>query len=144
MSVDVSTIETEVLQALAGLVLIGLGLAVNKLLAWLKLKVSDARKSSLQDIADKCLDYAISVLTAFIAEKGWDHIEVRDKVLATAAVYAQDQFAQSLKQLGVNPQTTAKDMAGILERRFPVAATIAVASPVTPPAPSNVPTGQPK
>jgi hypothetical protein len=142
--IDLSTVETELLQGL-GVVLLALALAANKLaLSWLNAKLGSARielsastKAELEDAAGKALTFGITQADALIRAKGWDHAEVRNAVLATATSYVIGQFPDALARAGIdpsNPVAAAAQLVGILTRKLPEAATTAAASPVTPPA----------
>lgn len=141
--IDLSTVETELLQGL-GIVLLGIGIAGGKLaLSWLntklgaaKIQLSASTKAELEDAAGKALTFGITQADALIRAKGWDHVDVRNAVLATATSYAIGQFPDALARAGIdpsNPVAAAAQLAGILTRKLPEAATTAAASPATPP-----------
>jgi hypothetical protein len=141
--IDLSTVETDLLQGF-GIVVLGIGIAGGKLaLSWLNTKLDTAKiqlcastKAELEDAAGKAIMFAITQADALIRAKGWDHVEVRNAVLATATSYAIGQFPDALARAGINPSNpvaAAAQLAGILTRKLPEAATTAAASPATPP-----------
>lgn len=141
--IDLSAIETELLQGL-GIVLLALALACSKLaLSWLNAKLGAARielsastKAELEDAAGKALAFGFTQAEGIIRAKGWDHIDTKNAVLAAATSYAIGQFPDVLKRAGIdvsNPVAAATQLAGILTRKLPEAATHVAASPATPP-----------
>lgn len=140
MNVDLSSLEQQALQVL-GAVILGIGIVAGKrFLAWMNYKVTDAQKLEMEDVTGKALQYGISKTTDMIKARGWDHPDVKSQVIAEALEYAKDKFPGALARAGIDttdPLATAQQMSGILERKFPEAATVAVASPVTPPHPDQ-------
>jgi hypothetical protein len=144
MNIDLSTIESQLLQALGIVLMAGLGWVMQRVLARLKISLSDAQKAEMEDVAGKALTYGITQAQTKIKAQGWDSINVKDTVVATAAGYMVAQFPGAMANAGFDistPQaaheTTGKLM-GILTRKFPEMATVAAASPATPPAPASI------
>ena len=135
MSADLTALETQVLQALAGLLLLGLLYLFTKVQSWLKIKLSDAQKQSLEDVATKSLMFGITQAQTLIQQKGWDHIDTKSAIQQTAANYAIATFSDTLKRAGVDTssvQATAQALAPLMQRMLPQVAAVAVTSPTTP------------
>jgi hypothetical protein len=139
VNIDLSSIEADALNLLDALLLAMLSLLAKRAFTKLGLVVTQAQQDNLDDIAHKAVTFGISTATADIKAKGWDHIDVKNAVVAAAGQYAVAQFPDALKQAGVdisNPGLAAGKLAdGIMTRVFPAAASQAAHSPVTPPMP---------
>lgn len=144
MNIDLSTIETQLLQALGIALMAGLGWVMQRVLARLKISLSDAQKAEMEDVAGKALTYGITQAQAKIKAQGWDSVNVKDAVVATAASYAVAQFPGAMANAGFDISTdeaaieTAGKLTGILTRKFPEMVTVAATSPATPPAPASI------
>jgi hypothetical protein len=139
MNIDLTAIEAQMLQALA-IILLGIGLALARLIAkLLNLQFTAEQSGQLEDVAGKSLAFGIVQAKDMIAAKGWDHADVKNAVVATAAQYAIAQFPKVLAKSGFDlsaPDLTEERLANtILTRKFPDAMTAAAPSPATPPAP---------
>ena len=141
MTFDLTGIETQILTGV-GIAIGGMLIAFGqRLLAWMNVKLSVAQKAELEDNAGKALAFGISQAQHEIAAKGWDHIDVKDHVLAAATAYAIDKFPDSLARVGVDtskPIEATQKLADVMERKFPEAVTVAAASPATPEVPEPV------
>lgn len=139
MNVDISGIETDVLQALAG-VLLGFGIWLIKVLAaHFSQVISSAQVQAWDDALNKLLALGFSKSNELIKDKGWDHVDVKNAVIGVAASEAASKFPAALKGVGINPtnltavaETKIQDA---LTRAYPNAASSAAYSVVTPPAP---------
>jgi len=144
MNIDLSTIETQTLQALGIVLMAGLGWVMQRVLARLEISLSDAQKAEMEDVAGKALTYGITQAQGRIKAEGWDSVSVKNAVVATAASYAVAQFPGAMANAGFDISTpsaasaTAGKLTGILTRKFPEMVTAAAASPATPPAPAPI------
>ena len=144
MNIDLSTIESQLLQALGIVLMAGLGWVMQRVLARLKISLSDAQKAEMEDVAGKALTYGITQAQAKIKAQGWDSVNVKDTVIATAAATAVAQFPGAMANAGFDISTpaaasaTADKLTVILTRKFPEMAAKAAASPATPPAPASI------
>lgn len=137
-SADLSPITDLLLQG-AGAIVLGLaGWATQRLIAWLNLKVSAQQTAALDGALQKALTYGIQQAKTTIDAKGWDHVDVKNQVLGTALDTMVQKFPDALKGIGVDlaDPKVGPIVTAMLDRAFPAAATVAVASPVTPPGPA--------
>lgn len=135
MTFDLTGIETQILSGV-GIILGGVLVAFSqRLLAWMNVKLSVAQKAELEDSASKALAFGISQAQQEIAAKGWDHIDIKNRVIVKATDYALKRFPDSLARVGLDtskPVEAAEKLADVMERKFPEAVAIAAASPATP------------
>jgi uncharacterized protein with gpF-like domain len=138
VTLDLSQIEQQILMLIAGLILAILTVAAKRFMSWLGIKQTDAQMAQLDDVAGKALTYGVTQAQATIKAKGWDHVDVKDQVVATAAQYAVQKFPDALKGAGIDTTSVnaaANDLQGVLQRKFPEVAAVMVTSPATPPGP---------
>lgn len=138
MTIDLSQIEQQILMLLAGLILAILTVAAKRFMSWLGVKNADAQMAQLDDVAGKALSYGVTQAQATIKAKGWDHADVKNQVVATAAQYAVQKFPETLAGAGIDTSSlnaAADSLQGVLQRKFPEVAAVMVASPATPPGP---------
>jgi len=142
MNIDLSSIETEVLQAL-GIVLFSLlSLAAQKFVAWLKLKNGAQVQAAIDGAADKAINFGVMKAQEKIRAEGWDSVSVQNQVAATAVSYVADKFPEALKSAGIDPTTPdgAQKIEDIVTRSLPASMAAAAASPTTPQAPGTTTT----
>lgn len=114
---DLSTLEADFLQGLAGLVLMFLLYLMQRGSAWLKIKLSDAQKAEMEDVAAKALTWGVTQSETLIKAKGWDHAEVQNAVVAAATRYAVTKFPDAIKRTGLdlsNPEATAASIQDVM------------------------------
>jgi hypothetical protein len=140
MIVDISP----VIQTLVGLAATALGIIGSTVLYQLSQKLHLQISASQQDAFDtalrKSLIYGTTKATAVIAERGWDHPEVKNEVVATAMQQVVAAFPEAVNAVGLstdlNDPKNTETLTAALERALPGAMTEACASPATPPAPA--------
>lgn len=135
--IDLSGIETQILTGLAGLIGLGLLWLIQRAAGLIKQHLTAGQTAALDDAAGKALQFGITQAQGMIKAKGWDHVDVKDAVVATAAQYAASKFPDALKGAGIDTTSVASATAsldGILQRKFPEVAAQMAASPATPPA----------
>ena len=134
---------TSVIQAVLGLCGVAItifgGIALQALARRFNVQVSAGQTAAFDAALDKSVTYGVTASEAAIAAKGWDHVDVKNQVLATGLAYAVQSFPQALKGVGLttnlsDPQNAATITAA-LQRALPAAMLTASASPATPPAP---------
>jgi hypothetical protein len=149
---DISSIETAVLQA-AGIAVLGVASWAGTLISQkFRFDISTATKAEMEDVATKSLTWALTAATDTIKLKGWDHIDIKNQVISDATRYAVARFPDALKRSGVdldNFSAASQRLSGVLERTFPAvvathletvaAATEAQATLVAPPIPLAAP-----
>jgi hypothetical protein len=142
MSFDLTSVETQLLQAL-GVILLAIAIAAGRvILKKLNIQLTDAQKAELEDVAAKSVTAGIVKSQDLIREKGWDHADVKNVVVAHAIDYAIQKFPDAMARSGIDadkPVQSAEKLADLMERKFPEAATAAAASPVTPLDPASTP-----
>jgi hypothetical protein len=135
-SIDISPI-TNALLAVAGTALLAVGTwAVGRAARWMNLQSNATAVSAFDDALGKALAAGLQSSSALIAQKGWDHIDVKNATLAAAAPILVAKFPDALKGVGIDvsdPSQTAAKVTAALDRAFPAAVTKAAASPATPP-----------
>ena len=135
---------TNVLLQLASTLLLGFGSwGAARLIGLLGLKNAAQATANFDDALQKSVTFGLQQCQALIAQKGWDHLDVRNAALSAAMPYLIGHFPGALKAVGVdasNPQTLESLVKGALDRAFPQAAAAAADSPATPP--KNIVTGQ--
>lgn len=116
--------------------------ALWKVAAYFGIKATAEDQAKLDDEAKVALTQAFVAAGPLIKEKGWDHIDVHNKVVADALNFMlqrnPDRSTKIAKSAGVDNPTVpsmAKDEAVTqsLLARLPDAASQAAASPATPP-----------
>ena len=135
MQVDLSSIETEILQAI-GIVLAALiSWAVQQIVAHLKLANATKIAAMLDDAAGKGIQFGVMKSQDEIKSLGWDHVTVQSAVAAKAGQYLVDKFPTVLKQAGIDPTTAAgaTKISDLITRSLPSGMAEAAASPTTPP-----------
>ncbi len=134
---DLSGVQAQLLQTLA-IVVLGVLVAIGRLvLKKLNISLTDDQKSELEDVASKSLTWGITQSEALIKAKGWDHIAVKNAVVAAAIGYAIEKFPDAMKRSGIdtsNPAAAAEKLSGVMNRVLPNAVAQAADSPATPPA----------
>src|SRR5882672_7902152 len=119
---DLSAIETQILQAIGGVVLIGVLWAIRYGAGILQIKLSDTQKAELEDVAGKSLAFGLSKIDAVIRAKGWDHIDVKNQAVQLAVGYAVTKFPDAMQRAGIDAtstKTAAIPLTPLLERKFP-------------------------
>jgi hypothetical protein len=135
MQVDISSIETDILQAI-GIVLAALiSWAAQQIVAHLKLANAAKITAMLDDAADKGIQFGVMKSQAEIKSLGWDHVTVQSAVEAKAGQYLVDKFPAVLRQSGIDPTTAvgAAKISDLVIRSLPSGMAEAAASPTTPP-----------
>jgi hypothetical protein len=135
MTIDLSGLETELLQALS-IVLVSLATyGIKIIIAKLKISNNAAIIATLDDAASKAVNAAVVEADATIKAHGWDSVETKNAVLASAANQLLAHGQTALQAAGYDPSTAQgkQDIQDIVARALPKAAMQAAASPVTPP-----------
>ena len=139
MTVDLSPVLTPLMQlAGLGLMVVG-GVVLRRLAAKLGLDANSTIAKQLDDALDKSIAAGAMSASDMIKSRGWDHPEVKNVVVASAARYLAAQWPGLLKKAGIdvnNPAYARERIAALLTRAFPTAMAPIAASPVTPPAPA--------
>lgn len=128
--------ETQILQALGGVVLLGVLWAIRYVAGILRIKLSDTQKAEIEDVAGKSIAYGLGRVEDIIKAKGWDHPDVKSGAVSLAINYAIERFPDAMKRAGIDAtsiQTAARTLEPMLQRKFPEVAAVVAASPVTPP-----------
>ena len=132
------------LQLVASLLLAAGGWLIARPVHWLGLKNAAQATANLDDALQKAIAYGLQQVQDTIREKGWDHIDVRDRTLAIAPPYLITRFPDALRAVGgldlSNRKAAEIAVSGALDRAFPQAAD--TASPATPPRTAPVPPTQ--
>jgi|ERR1041385_2358644 hypothetical protein len=137
MNVDLTPIIQAVL-GLAAIAITTLGtLAVKRLADWLGVQANSAAVTQLDAALTRAVHAGASEAQDLIREKGWDHVDVKNAIVASGARIVIDKFAPALKSVGLDPAdpngATTKYLTEELSRIFPTAIAPVAASPVTPP-----------
>lgn len=135
-SIDISTIETQILQAVGIVVASAIGWGVKRWLDKMGIEETQAQTATFDDMGRKVLDYAISKAQDKIAANGWDHVQTKGEIIAVAAQQAIAKFPDAMKAVGIDPAAPGATEAlvdGLLTRQFPDRMAVAAASPATPP-----------
>ena len=134
-TVDVSPI----LQAVVGLAAAALtafgGVITAKVAQHFNISMNSTAMKAFDDALTRAIQAGAADAQAQIAIKGWDHIDVKNEVLATAASYAINKSVPALKGIGLDPNNPATStyLRAELGRMFPAAMAQIAASPTTPP-----------
>ena len=136
---DLSPIEQPII-ALAGVVVTAAaGWLAQRVAAYLGIKKNDAAMQSFDAALTRAVQAGASGAQGLIKQKGWDHVDVKNAVIAAAAPIAIARFAPALASIGLDPSdphgATTAYVTAELNRVFPTAMTGVAASPVTPPTP---------
>jgi flavin-binding protein dodecin len=139
MNIDLSGIETDVLQALGIVLATAATYAIQQFVAKMKISKNSEIVATLDEAAAKAINGAIVKADQTIRDRGWDSIQVKDQVIASAAnqLIAHGQVALANAGYDPNTQQGKKDIQDVVERAFPAAALEASNSPVTPPTENN-------
>lgn len=129
------------LQALVSLAVVAIGSLGGWAIQRLAKKLGVDRNATAMAAFDAALERAIRAgagqMTDLIRDRGWDHVEVKNAILAAAANYAVARAGPALKAVGLDPAdpggATSAYLAAELDRLFPTAIAPVAASPVTPP-----------
>ena len=135
-SINLSGIETEVIQALGIAILAIATYGAQYVVTKLKLSNNAAIIATLDDAASKAVNAAVVEADATIKAKGWDSVDTKNAVLASAANQLITHGQTALKSAGYDPSTPEGKAAvqDIVARALPAAAATASQSPITPPA----------
>lgn len=135
MNIDLSGIETELLQALGIVLATAATYAVQQFVAKLKISKNSEIVAALDDAANKAINAAVVEASDTIKAKGWDSIEVKNEVMARAGDQLVAHAQTALQNAGYDPTTARgkQDIQDIVARALPKAVAQAAASPVTPP-----------
>lgn len=140
---DLTPIEQPII-ALAGIVVTAAaGWLAQRLGSYLGIKRNDAAMQAFDAALARSVQAGASGAQDLIKAKGWDHVDVKNSIVATAAPILITRFAPALVGVGLDPAdpggTTTAYVTAELNRIFPTAMTAVAASPVTPPAPPPAP-----
>lgn len=120
--IDVSSLETQVLQAV-GIVLMALFTWAGRMVVEkLHIEVATAQRAELEDVTTKALSWAVHGAMDTVKAKGWDHLDTKNQVISDATRYAINRFPDTLKRAGIDLTDTtlsAESLAGILQRKYP-------------------------
>jgi hypothetical protein len=141
MVVDISP----VLQTLIGLAATALGIigsaVLYQLTQKLHLQISAGQQDAFDTALKKSLIYGATKATATIAERGWDHPEVHNEVVAKAMQQVVAAFPDAVNAVGLstnlNDPKNTETLTAALERALPGAMAEVSASPATPPTPAS-------
>lgn len=137
-SIDFSPVLQSVI-GLCALALTALGSwALHRLAGYLGVSQQSAAISAFDDALTRAVHAGASAAQNEIATKGWDHVDVKNQVVAMGIGYAIEHFAPALKGIGLDPTdpngATSDYLKAEINRIFPTAMASVAASPVTPPA----------
>jgi len=142
MTVDLSPVLSTAIQLGAlGLMVVG-GWAIQRLAVKLGVDAHAAVANQLDQVVNKAIATGAAAANDTIKAKGWDHPDVKNQVLAVAAVALRSEAPGLLKKAGIDlgdPVTAAARIQTLLNRAFPTAMAPVAASPVTPPTPVAAP-----
>ncbi len=135
--IDISGLEAQGLQLIAGaLGLVGLW-ALQRAVTWMGLKLSAERQAALTSAVDKMLTLGVTKAETVIAQKGWDHVDSKNAVIRVALQALPEKFPDALAGAGLDI-TKPADQAMVVDqmtRMIPDVFARAAASPATPAAP---------
>lgn len=101
-------------------------------------EVSEKDQAKLNEEAKIALNMAVVKASEVIRAKGWDHVDVKNRILADAAEFFLQRFPDRSQQIAkvAGADTKIQKFAAVEESlmaRLPAAAAEAAASPATPP-----------
>lgn len=134
MPIDLSAIETELLQALGIVLTTVIIWGIRTIIAHLKIKNASQIQDALDDAAMKGISFAVMQTQQEIKAKGWDHPTVQNALIAQGATYVATKFPDMLANAGVDPTTVEgrKAISDLVTRALPAGTAAAAASPTTP------------
>ncbi len=150
MSVDLQPIITAVVE-IAGLALAAVG---TSFISWAaatankrwNTQISAANVAAFDDQLTKAVTFGAMQSQKLIAEKGWDHIDVKNQVLSLALTSLVSKAGDTLKTMGLTGHLGLLDpkythdkeiIQQALLRVFPSAMAAVASSPSTPPTPEQ-------
>jgi hypothetical protein len=137
MQVDLSPVITPLLSVVGIALATAATWALTKLGQKWGIDKNTAVMANLNTAAMNGISAAVMAAQQQIKAKGWDHPEVQNALVATAASYVADKFPDTLAKAGLDPSTTQgqQDIRDLVTRALPAGVAAAAASPTTPPVP---------
>lgn len=124
---------TGVLATAVSIIVAFLSTVMWKLAARFGVQVTAQNKINIEADLQTALQFGVAKAIPLIKEKGWDHIDVHNQIIADAAAFMLRKLPDRAAQLSVSGP-----LEDSLTARLPEAMTVAAESPATPPAPSPV------
>src|SRR6266851_2472907 len=90
-------IELQVLQLLALVIGSAIVWALQKVAAWVGLKLDAHRIDMLNAAVDKAMTFGVTKADAVIRANGWDHVDSKNQVIDFALNAIEDRFSDTLK-----------------------------------------------
>lgn len=84
-----------------------LALGVSKLLKWMGVQVTDQLRAQLQVVIVNGINIAVTRLEDKLRQNKNLDVDVKNEVVADAVKYVQDHAADTIKSLGLDPQSGA-------------------------------------
>lgn len=134
MDTPVHELELQILQLLALIIGALVIIALRRVAEFVGVKLDAHKLDMLNSVVDKAMSFAVTQADATIREKGWDHVDSKNRVIDFALQGMEDKFSDTLKANNVdltNPGDRALLMQ-MMERMWPDVATRLSASPATP------------
>ena len=138
--VDLTQVYTALGGIAAAFITVLGGIAINAFTAKMNGQTKALVTAAFDDALSKTLSLAAVNSQGLIAAKGWDHIEVHDKVIGQALNSMAARFPDALKAVGLSSDLSdpanVASITNALKRALPAAFMAAANSPATPPAPN--------
>jgi hypothetical protein len=142
MTVDITNI-TQAAVELAGTALTAIGtVAITYLAQWLKNKGIAVNQANWDAALGNAIQYGVQVSNKEIATQGWDNVNTHKAILNAGLQYMASHMPDMLKKVGLSANLDSESnrdtIYQALQRALPYWASVASASPATPPTQSQL------
>lgn len=144
-AIDLSPVLTPILQVIG----IAAGTIVTAFVSWalakwggkLSAETKAQLTANLDDAAMKAISAGVMASQVEIKAKGYDHVDVQNKIVLESTRYFIEKFQDRLKVIGADPSTPEgqKNIHDLINRALPAGVAAVATSPTTPAAPAAAP-----
>jgi len=142
--IDVTSIEQTLVGLAATAISVMGGIALAALQKRFSILNNTATTEAFDGALQKSLTMAATQVNGLIAEKGYDHVDVKSAVLEAGLDVIVQKFPDALAQMGLSGDDARPTIAAALQRALPQVMAAYAASPATPPATTSPPVNNPK